>query len=343
MARAAVSFCLISVSLLASGCVVVPLGDLLRPAPLQEQVIVQGDGFFSQDKIALIEVDGVITGEESFGLLSSQENTVAEVKARLNRARRDPEVRGVVLRVSSPGGEVTACDVIHNEIVEFKKAARVPVVAAIVDEGASGGYYIACAADSIHAHPTAIVGSIGVILQTFNIEGLFQKIGVETLAIKSAEKKDILSPFRARSPEERAILQKVIDDLYERFLEVASSRAGGLGREAVRLLADGRVFSGREALKLKLVDHVGYLREAIEEVEKRAGIERRPTVIRYGRGLQGGASLYSLAGEPPSAGRSPASSRSIFGAFSGGGIHLNFAAGSSPRSRFLYLWDPSFP
>ncbi len=339
MARSAVLFLVCGVSILASGCVVVPLGDLLRPAPLQEQVIIQGEGFLSQDKIALIEVDGLITGEESLGLLSSQENTVAEVKARLNRARSDPEVRGVVLRVSSPGGEVTACDVIHNEIVAFKEATKIPVVAAIVDEGASGGYYVACAADSIHSHPTAIVGSIGVMLQTFSVEGLFQKIGVEALAIKSAEKKDILSPFRARSAEEKAVLQRVIDDLYERFLEVASSRPGGLDRDAVRPLADGRVFSGREALKLKLVDRVGYLREAIEDVEKRSGIARRPTVVRYGRGLRSGASLYSLAGEPPSADSLPAPLL----ASSGGGIQLSLKAGSLPRSRFLYLWDPTRP
>src|SRR2546426_8346875 len=109
--------------LLLSGCVVIPIGDLLRGPSLEEQVLVRGDGFFSRDKIAIIEVDGVISGTEAGGLLNPLENTVSNVKARLVRIRSDPEVQGVVLRISSPGGEVTACDVIHHEITEFKNSS----------------------------------------------------------------------------------------------------------------------------------------------------------------------------------------------------------------------------
>src|ERR1041384_5292534 len=110
------------------GCVVIPVGDLLRGPPLDEQVLATGDGFFSKSKIVILDVDGVITGDEALGFLGAHENSVAEVKARLVRMRSDPEVEGVVLRISSPGGEVTACDVIHHEILEFKKGTKVPVV-----------------------------------------------------------------------------------------------------------------------------------------------------------------------------------------------------------------------
>jgi protease-4 len=313
--------------LLLAGCIVVPVGDLLRGPTLEEQVLVNGDGFFSKDKIALIQVEGVITGEDAEGLIGAHENTVSEIKARLVRAKNDPDVRGILLRISSPGGEVTACDVIYHELVEFKKTEKLPVVAVIVDEGASGGYYVASAADTILAQPTSIVGSIGVILQTFNIAGLFQKIGVETLAIKSAEKKDILSPFRERTPEEKAILQKVVDDLYQRFLEVVASRTGAPSREEVQKLADGRVVSGAEAVRLKLVDRVGYLQDGLEELKKRADIHRRPTIIHYARPAKSGANIYSLAsGVPGAPGR--------------GSIQLSIPSDLLPRARFLYLWQP---
>jgi len=317
--------------LLLSGCVVIPIGDLLKGPALEEQVLVEGDGFFSKDKIAIIEVDGVITGGDFTGLIVSRENTVAEVKARLVKASKDTQVRGVVLRISSPGGEVTACDTIHHEIVEFKKSAKVPVVAAIVDEGASGGYYVACAADRILAHPTSVVGSIGVLLQTFNLAGLLEKIGVETEAIKSADKKDLLSPFRGRSEEEIAVLNRVVQDLYRRFVEVVAARPGGPGPQEALKLADGRIFSGKEAQNLKLVDQVGYVSDAIAEVKERAGIDRKPTIVRYARIARSGANIYTLSGTGPEAGGR------------GAGLQVSLRSDLFSARRFLYLWEPSAP
>lgn len=313
--------------LLLAGCVVIPVGDLLKGPALEEQVLARGEGFFRRDKIALIEVDGIITGDDSSGLLGSQENTVSEVKARASRALNDPAVRGVVLRISSPGGEVTACDLIHHEILELKRASRMPVVAVIVDEGASGGYYIASAADLVIAHPTAVVGSIGVILQTVNVAGLLHKIGVETLAVKSGDKKDLLSPFRARTAEEVAILKRLIDDFHQRFVDVAAARPGAPPREEVLKLADGRIFTGAEAQRLKLVDRVGYLKDAIDEVRKRANLDRKPAIVRYTRQARSGANIYSLAGAPD-------------GSRGSAGLNLSLRAGDLfPRMRFLYLWQ----
>jgi len=317
--------CLVLLGL--SGCIVVPVGELLRGPSLEEQVLIAGDGFFSRDKIALIDLDGVITGDDSSGILGSQENTVAELKARLLRAEGDPEMQGVVLRVSSPGGEVTACDVIHHEILEFKKRTRMPVVAVIGDMGASGGYYVACAADFVFAQPTSVVGSIGVILQTVNVAGLMEKIGVETLAIKSAEKKDLLSPFRARTEEEKAILKRVVDSMYQRFVDVVAARTGGPPRDEVLKVADGRILPGADARDAKLVDRLGYLPEALEMVRDRAEIRRRPTVVRYSRKSRSGANVYSLAG-PPAQGAGE------------GAVDIHLRSDLFPRARFLYLWQP---
>jgi protease-4 len=329
MSRSALLFLPLAASLLLPGCIVIPVGDLLKGPALEEQVLSEGQGLFSRDKIAILEIDGVISGDESTGLIGGHANSVSEVKARLNRMRADSDVQGVLLRISSPGGEVTACDTIHHEILEFKKATKMPVVACIVDEGASGGYYIASAADTIYASPTAIVGSIGVIMQTFDLHGLLGKIGVDTLAIKSADKKDLTSIFRARTDEENAILQKVVDDMFKRFVDAVAAREGGPPREEVLKVADGRILSAPDALQARLVDKIGYLPEAMEDLRKRAKIERRPEIIRYTRLARSGSNLYSLAGLPAASGGE-----------GGSGISISLRPEALPRTRFLYLWQP---
>ncbi len=313
---------------LISGCVVIPVGDLLKGPVLKEQILQEGSGLFSRDKIAILMIDGIISGEESTFLMGSRPNTVSEIRARLQRMLADPEIRGVVLRISSPGGEVTACDTIHHEVMEFKKKAEIPVVAIIVSEGASGGYYVASAADHIICQPTAVVGSIGVILQTFDTSGLLEKIGIGAQPIKSAEKKDLLSIFRRRTVEEVEILQKMINDFYQRFVDVVASREGGQNREEVLKIADGRIFSGLEAQKLGLVDQIGYVPDAIEEIKKRAQIERRPEIVHYTRIAKSGANVYSMIGFQSNA------------ESSGSEVTLKLGMDALPRARFLYLWTP---
>lgn len=308
----------------APGCIVIPVGDLLRGSPLAEQVLIEGAGYFAKEKIALIEIDGLIAGDEGGTVFDPRENTVAETKARLQRARRDPEVKAVVLRISSPGGEVTACDVIHHEILKFKKDTGIPVVASIGDRGASGGYYIAMAADTVFANPTAIVGSIGVILQHFDISELLTKVGVRTDPIKSAEKKDLNSPLRKMTEDERGVLQKVVDDLYERFVEVVVQGRPGLKREDVLPLADGRVVSGTEAAALKLVDRAAYLTDAISEAQERGEIES-PTIVHYTRVAKSGANIYAESNVDSPRGR-------------GLSVHLELGAWDGPR--LYYLWQP---
>jgi protease-4 len=319
-----VLFC--SAGALLPGCFIIPIGDLLKPLPLQEQTLIQGEGYFTQEKIAVVDVDGMLTGDESSSLLLPHENSVAEIKARFDRIRLDPEVRAVVLRISSPGGEVTACDVLHQELQRFKKEASIPVIASIGDQGTSGAYYVAVGADVILAHPTAVVGSIGVLLQHVELAGLLEKIGVVSNPVKSSEKKDLSSILRPMTPEERAILQKLVDDMYVRFVDVVAAGRPALRRDEVLALADGRVVSGTEAVKLKLVDRLGYLPDAIDEAARRAGIDR-PTVIRYTRLARSGANIYTEGGATrPSA----------------GGLELTLRAGLAETPKLYYLWKPGW-
>lgn len=279
----------------SSGCFVIPVGDLLRGPELREQILVDARGFFGGEKIAILDVDGVISGDESPGLVLSSKNLVAETKAKLQWVRSDPEVKAVVLRISSPGGEVTACDVLYHELQRFREETRLPLIASIGDVGASGGYYIAMAAEKVFSNPTAIVGSIGVIFHHLELHELLQKVGVSASPIKSAAKKDLGSPMRAMAPDEREILQKLVDDMYARFLEVVRAGRPGLTQEALVSLADGRVFSGVQARRLGLVDEVGYLGDALREARDRAGISS-PTIIRYTRTPSSGANIYTALG-----------------------------------------------
>jgi protease-4 len=202
--------------------------------PLEEKK-VDGKGF---DKILLIEISNVITGNEEerpLGL-EARESTVTRVKETLRKAEKDRRVKAVVLRIDSPGGGVTASDIIYREINNFKQKRNVPVVAALMDTAASGGYYVALAADEIVAHPTTVTGSIGVIMLNLNVEGLFRKIGVSDTTVKSGAHKDIGSPFRKPTESDRRILQGVIDDLYPFVALVHQSE---LPEKQLRTLADG--------------------------------------------------------------------------------------------------------
>ena len=306
-------------AILFSGCVVIPIADLLKPPRLEERLVKAG----GSDKIAILDIDGVISGRASSSLLASQPNTVHEIRSRLERIEEDLRVKAVVLNVSSPGGEVTACDVIYDELVRVKTKRDLPIVATIVDTGASGGYYIASAADTILAHPTAIVGSIGVILQAVNVSGLFEKIGVSVVTIKSGTFKDMLSPFKLEDSGDVDVLDDVVKRLHARFVDIVDRGRPGLERDRVESLADGKVYVAEQALEKGLIDGVGYLTDAIDEAAKRADIED-PTVIRYSRSRSLGQSIYAVNSTPR-----PRT-----------GISLSLDPEAVPSPRFMYLWVP---
>lgn len=285
-------FPLVLLTLLSlSGCAFVHVPLFSSPSPLQEQVL-EGDG---GKKILLLDISGTISeAEKSGGLLGgASASMVSLIRESLQKAEKDSDVAGIILRINSPGGTVTASDIIYHDLREFKKRRNIPIVACIMSIGASGGYYVAAAADEIVAHPTAITGSIGVILVKFNVAGLMGKIGVEEQTVKSGDKKDILSPFRRATPEEEKLAQEIIDQLYNRFLDVVMARPGNsLSRDELRTLADGRIYTAGQALQGRLIDRIGYLDDVIAGIRKSAGDDKARVISYYRPGSYKG-SIYA--------------------------------------------------
>src|SRR5512137_2338726 len=204
-----------AVLFLLSGCIRVDV-PLLQPLGEFHERTIEGEG---KPKLLLMDITGFISEKERSGGMKEKPSMVAEVKEALQKAEKDEDIAGVILRINSPGGTVTASDLILHELLGFKARKKVPIYACITGIGASGGYYIATAADEISAHPTSITGSIGVLVMRFNVEGLLGKIGVTEKTVKSGDKKDLLSPFRPATPEEEKIMQTIITSLYQRFLD----------------------------------------------------------------------------------------------------------------------------
>lgn len=236
----------------------------------------QESGWGSNGKLVQLFVDGVIAEQSSFGSSFS----AAEFLSQLEQARRDSSVKAVVIRINSPGGEVVASDDIHRKIIDLQEAGK-RVVVSMGAMAASGGYYIAAPADRIFASPATLTGSLGVIMSMPNYEGAAEKIGYRTETIQSGDMKDIGSAFREMTEEERAIMQDIVDESYEQFVDVISE-GRGLSRARVYELADGRVYTGKQAQRLGLIDELGTLEEATAYAAvDEYGNELR--VIRYDR------------------------------------------------------------
>ena len=234
-------------------------------------IAVTDDGLPGGAKVAVVEVEGIIGGDAARGL-----DTDGVIRV-LGEYRDDPAVRAVVLRINSPGGVVAPTQEIFTAVRRLREAKK-PVVASLGSVAASGGYYVAVAADRIYASPGTLTGSIGVVMQLANLEGLLKKVGVEYVVVKAGAYKDVGNMARAMTPEERRILQSLLDDVYDQFISaVADGR--GLDPQAVRAFAEGRIYSGRQAQSLKMVDDLGGLEDAIEAAAKMAGLPAKPKVI----------------------------------------------------------------
>ena len=234
---------------------------------LTEEVIREGP---ARTKIAMITVQGLIYGEQA-------ENVYRQLKA----VRRDKHVKGVIVRVNSPGGTISASDQIYKEIRKFREEEKKPVVAFMQGVAASGGYYTSVACEEIIAEPTTITGSIGVISWYFVVQELLEdKLGVLPVVVKSGQKKDWPSSFRAPTPEEIQYMRdKLITPALDRFVKVvADGRKTSLTLDDVRRLADGGIFGAQEAVEEKLIDKIGYLDDAIERVKSLAGIDKAQVV-----------------------------------------------------------------
>jgi protease-4 len=301
------------------GCITVnlPTGQI---EPLVETVI-GGEG---DAKVLVVQIEGVITETSEvadfFGTVS--ESTVSRLHEELEKARSDDQVKALVLRINSPGGTVTGSDLIYDEIRRFREEQKVPVVAQLMGVAASGGYYVALAADEIHAQRTTVTGSIGVIFSGFNLAGLMEKLGVENQTIASGAFKDSGSMLRRMRPEERNQLQSVIDDLYERFIEVVKSGRSKLAPERIRELADGRIFSANQALDAGLVDQISSSQTSIRRAQELAGLTSAQ-VVTYHRPREYANNFYT---------RAPHQREAL--------VDLWPSALPTRGPAFLYLWTP---
>jgi protease IV len=318
--------CSMSVALLlVTGCAIVTIPLFPSEKGLQEQVL-EGEG---TTKILLVDISAVISEKErSKGLgLVTEDSLVARIKEELQKAEKDESVKGVVVKINSPGGTVTATDTIYHELMEFKRRTGARIVACVTGLAVSGGYYLASAADEIVAHPTSVTGNIGVIALKFNVDQLLSKVGIQEETVKSAEKKDIWSPFRPSTPEEKEIIQSVIDTFHKRFVSVVhDGRKPLLSKEEVDELADGRIFTAEQALAAKLVDKIGYLDDAVKAIKGSLNLTEAK-VITYLRPGSYKGSIYS--GLPQ---RSDNDINLI-------AVNANFLS-LIPEVQFMYLWRP---
>ena len=286
---------------------------------------VQVSGGRGSDKIALIEVEGMLINARTGGFLQPTENKVSLFKEQLNRAAADKNVKAVVLRVNSPGGTVTASDTMYELLTRFRERTKKPIIASLQEVAASGGYYVACAADEIVASPTSVVGSIGVIVNTFDASRGLDKLGIRSEAIKSGPLKDMGSPFKAMTADERSVMQGMVDEYYARFLSVVREHRNLATEEKARMATDGRVFSGKQALEVGLVDQVGLLEDAIK-LARQTGKAPGARAIMYKR-------PYGFSGSIYANGPAPTPNANV--------THLHIPGTDSILpTGFYYLWQP---
>jgi protease-4 len=247
---------------------------------IRERVVDDG-GFLVSNRVAVIDISGMLMNAHEMGLLSEGEHSVSFAVEKLTAAAKDSRVKGIVLRINSPGGTVTASDMLYEQVLEFKKKSGKPVVAFFQDVAASGGYYTACGADEIIAQRTSVTGSIGVIMLMPNLTGTMAKLGITADAIKSGPLKDAGSPLRDMEAGEREVFQGMVDSFYGQFLDVVAAGRPKLTREQILKIADGRVYTSPQALEVGLIDRIGTLKDAVEAVKSRAKITAAHTVVYH--------------------------------------------------------------
>jgi protease IV len=305
-----------------SGCTLFKINVTPSLGPLKEKT-VSGKG---DDKVLLVDIKGMISNRKKVSAFGVETGVglVDRVRETLKKAENDDNVKALILRINTPGGTVTSSDIIYHEIKTFKERKKIKVYAVVMDLAASGGYYVAQAADRIIVHPTSLTGSIGVIALKVNLSGLMEKVGVDFEVVKSGAHKDFLSPFRSLTKEERLIFQETIDTLHQRFVSTIEKNRKQLNRDEIEKLADGRIYTSQQALDAKLIDQIAYMDEAENFIKKDLGLGEMRLVI-YHRAGQYKSNIYSSPPVPPS--------------INFNFVNLNFFP-ESPGPNFMYLWMP---
>ncbi len=274
---------------LAASYTVISKADAARKAKPDDLDIskLTGLGQSKKNAVAVIPLYGAIS-QGSSG--HSWERGSQQIARRIKNMAAKKEVKAIVLDINSPGGTVGAVQEIYSAILKAKAETKKPFIARFGEVSASGGYYVAAACDQIMAHPGTITGSIGVIFSVGNFEGLMKKVGYRSEVIKSGKFKDIGSPSREMTPEERKLLQAMIDDSYDQFVKAVSD-GRKMPVDQVKLLADGRIYTGRQALDNKLVDSLGDLQDAIDKAGELGGLGKNPRVLNEADPLENFLSL----------------------------------------------------
>ena len=256
--------------------------------PLKESIL-QGT---EKGKVLVVSLQGVISTRPKEGTFRTMPSMVQEIVSQLRMAEKDKEIKCLLLKVDSPGGTVTASDILYNEILAFKERTKAKIVVSMMDIAASGGYYVSLPADVIFAHPTTITGSIGVMFMRPNVTGLIDKIGLTMDVNKSGENKDMGSPFRRPTEEETQILQDLTDGLADQFLKLVVKHRG-LEETTLSMISTARVYLPAEAKALGLIDRIGYLDEAVAEALKISGLPEKAKVVAYRRTAFPNDNLYN--------------------------------------------------
>ena len=262
MARS-LQFSVFVLAIIISGCATINFGPSLGEL---KEVTIEGEG---PGKILLVNLDGVINNQKdkTFSGSTVGLGMVEKIRSIIEKAEKDDEIKALLIKMNSPGGTVTASDIIFHLLKTYKKNRKVRIYIQVMDLAASGGYYIALAGDEIIAHPTSLIGSIGVIALKVNLQELMTKVGVSWEIVKSGDKKDFMSPFRSFTKEERELFQKTIDRFHERFVTLIAENRSTLNITQVKSLADGRVFDAEQAKDLKLIDHIGYVTDTLHRIK----------------------------------------------------------------------------
>jgi len=291
---------------------------------LKEVTAEEGSGVFGGgDKIVIVEVEGMLLNMKTGGFLQAQENDVSLFAQQLKKAEKDPAVKAIVLRINSPGGTVSASDLMYNEVLRFKERSHKVVVASAQDIVASGAYYVACSADKIVVQSTSVIGSIGVIFNTFDLSGTLDKVGARTNVIKSGPLKDMGSPFKAMDDNERAVMQAMVNEYYALFKKIVQTNRK-LDDTTLAAVTDGRVFTGTRSVELHLADQTGLLPDAIQLARD---LTHSPgaRVVLYKRPYGYSGSIYAHSQEEP-----PRANVTEF----------NLLPRTFLPTGFYYLWNP---
>ena len=259
--------------------------------PLKEFTIEGSGG----DKILLVPIRGTISDNPKKGLLSSSPSMVEQVVSQLKKAEKDKRIKAVLIKINSPGGSITASDLLYHEIISYKERTNAKIIVCMMDMAASGGYYMSLPADMIMAHPTSLTGSVGVIFLQPKVIGLMDKLGLGVDVKKYGKNKDMGSPFRESTEEEQKLFQITINHLGERFTSLVKKHRK-LDPQALAEMSTARLFLAEEALKLGLIDKIGYLSDAVKETKLLAGLPGDARVVLYRRAEHPDDNLYSIAG-----------------------------------------------